>query len=397
MKSFIRYLLVITLLLLNSCGVKQPIDTSINQIYGKIFVESGGISGAIYLDGEFTNKMSPDTLFNVPVGMHIIRLVKDGYKSLPDSIEIWVEENLLKLAQFDMEKLIQVGYAFIETIPAGGEIFIDDQTTGKFTPDTIQTDAALHQFSIKKNGYKSIITEFQIVQDSLIHLQETFEINQRILLETFGNVSCEPCVDAVTNLHNFIEANNPEDFALVEYFANWPNPNDPFFKEAPEDVIQRVMYYDVRTLPALRINGSEGAEATLYADIVSVYENVLANFNSSLGLSIKKQNVDGVLTVNIEIYNFNGSLENDQWFLFVAIFENDIHFNTPPGSNGLKDFDYVFRTFLSDKQGDPIQSNSNSIELEYSMPWSEWNYANSNVLAFIQNMSTKQIIQTSIK
>jgi hypothetical protein len=52
---------------------------------------------------------------------------------------------------------------------------------------------------------------------------------------------------------------------------------------------------------------------------------------------------------------------------------------------------------LSSNNGDPIQSDSNSQKFEYTMNWQNWNYSDSNVIAFIQNAASKQIIQTTIK
>ena len=101
--------------------------------------------------------------------------------------------------------------------------------------------------------------------------------------------------------------------------------------------------------------------------------------------------------VMFEFYDFEKPLTDNQLRLFVAIIENDIHFDSPPGSNGLTGFEYVFRTFLSSNEGDEFQTDSNSKRMDYSFTWQDWDYNNCQVIAFIQNMSTKQIIQTTIR
>jgi hypothetical protein len=79
----------------------------------------------------------------------------------------------------------------------------------------------------------------------------------------------------------------------------------------------------------------------------------------------------------------------------VAIIEDDIRFNAAPGSNGLTHFNFVFRGFLSDKNGDRFDENA-SIVKSYTKEWPDWNYANSHIVAFIQHIETKQIIHTTL-
>ena len=394
-----RKLILFIILFLISCGVKQPVDTLDDIATGSIFVQSGSISGQIFLDGQNTNKFTPDTLFNILPDSHVVKVIKEGHKSIPDSIKVFVEANKVSPAIVELEKLVQIGFVFLETTPANGEIFVDEQTSGQFTPDTIQVEAGSHLIEIKKNGYNTNILEVNVVEDSLLNFEATLEINQRVLFESFANVSCDPCVEAAENLELFVNTANPGQYAIIEYFAYWPNPNDPFYKVSPADIDKRLDYYQVMALPTLIIAGANSVDAADFSEILATYDNELAIQNSSIGISIEK-NFDygsGDLLVNIEIYNFEGLLNNNQLRLFVAVIENEIHYDCPPGSNGLTDFEFVFRKFLSSNEGDAIVSNSNSKKFEYVLKWQDWDYANSQVIAFIQNKSAKQIIQTSLK
>jgi len=383
------------LLFVFSCGVKQPIDNDNEFNSGKIFVTSNPVGCQIFLDGANTGNITPDTLFNVPIGWHLVQVIKDGFRSIPDSLKILVEANKVSLAQFELEKFLQFGYLNVATIPANGEIFIDEQTTGAFTPDTIQIETGSHQIQIRKNGYRTIEWQVDVLPDSSYLFQYTLEINQRVLLETFGNVSCTPCVDAATNLHHFIEQENGDHFAIIEYYANWPSPNDPFYKVSPQDVMRRLSYYQVSTLPTLEISGTQGADAANYDEIVSTFQNSYSTQNSDIGVSIQKNLIEGNLQVTVGLYRFDGVLSDDQLRLFVAVIENKIHYDSPPGSNGLTDFDFVFRKFLSSNDGDPIRCDLQQKEFVYTLQWPDWNYANCEVIAFIQNISFKQIIQSS--
>ena len=396
MMKYSRFALLF-IFFLTTCGVKQPVTLDIQSSVGHIFVTSGSIKGEIFLDGKSTHKSTPDTIFNIPVGLHTIHVIKSEYITSPDSFEVLVEKDKISRAEFELFALLQTGSVFIETIPEHGEIFVNDQITGKFTPDTVHLETKSYIITIKKNGYEPIQRSVSVLHDSLLILQTTFEIRQRVLFESFGNVSCVPCVDAVNNLNEFASNLDNDKFAIIDYFANWPSPNDPFYKVSPRDVDQRLLYYELTALPTLKIDGSNIVEADNYSNIVNNFEIAYTKHNSTLGLSIEKSLSEGNMDISVEIYDFEKSLTSDQLRLFVALIENDIHFDSPPGSNGLTDFEYVFRIFLSSNTGDEFQNNLNTNRIDYSIAWRDWNYNNSQVIAFIQNIHSKQIIQTTIK
>ena len=384
-------------LFLAACGIKQPITPDIQSLMGHIFVTSEPIMGEIFLDGKTTNKTTPDTLLNIPVGLHTIHVIKNGYISSPDSIDVLVEKDKIGKAEFELTALLQTGSVFIETIPEHGEIFINDQLTGKFTPDTVLLETDTYSITVKKNGYVPLQWDINVLTDTVLILTDTFEINHRVLLESFGNVSCTPCIDAVNNLNKFASNIDVNQFVIIDYFANWPNPNDPFYKVSPQDVNQRVIYYELIALPTLKIDGSNNAESDNYSNILDVFETAYTNRNNTLGLSVERIFSDGDIKISVEIYDFEKPLNQNQLRLFVAIIEDGIHFDSPPGSNGLTDFEYVFRTFLSSNTGDEFQNISNTNRMDYSFTWPDWNYNNSRVVAFIQNISTKQVVQSTIR
>jgi len=355
-------------------------------------VQSQPTGAVILLDGANTNNITPDTLENVSEGFHTVRVLKDGFKAEQDSVSLEVHADSLYSVRFKLKELLNVGYLYVNSEPPGAEIYVDDQSSGKTTPDTLQLAPGAHHIRIEKNGFTERKWAVDIAKDSLLELQETLTIFQRMMFESFGNVSCVPCVQSAENLERFRSEHADAAFALMEYYAYWPSPNDPFYKVSPNDVKERINYYNVANLPELRSNGATGVDAANYDAVVAAFNNEIAQQQSALGLSVNKALIGDTLRVQVEVYDFNTVLQNDQLRLFVAVSEDDIHYDTPPGSNGLKDFNFVFRRFLSDKKGDAIVSNA----LSYQLIWPNWNYSNSHIIAFVQDISTKKIIQTTI-
>jgi len=394
----LKFIVLIPIILVLACGIKQPIDVDVENIeHGSIFINSNPTGALIFLDKVNTTKITPDTLHDIPVGAHTIQVVKDGFRPVNTSFEIVVQKDSLSSVNFLLQAIEQFGYLFIESTPAGSEIFVDNQSTGKVTPDTIKVEPGTREIEINKNGYLSKQWSIKAARDSVIKLESLLIIQQRVLFESFANVSCVPCVDAAQNLHDFSSKTPDEQFAIIEYFANWPSPNDPFYKVSPADVNERVQYYSVAALPNLRINGEYNPNATDMSEIDDAYSAAFNAQNSKIGLSISKNLLDGQLSVTIEIYSFEGNIEKADLKLFVAITEDEIQFDSPPGSNGLTDFEFVFRKFLSSIEGDLINTGNNQYSFDYILDWPEWNYANSHVIAFIQNVNTNRIIQSSIK
>ena len=391
-------LILILMIIASGCGVKQPVDPEESLVTGKIFVDSSPANGRIFLDGQCTNKLTPDTLFNVPTGSHLIQVLKSGYHSSPDSVRVRVEPNQTVQVRFTLRPNVNTGFVWIETRPPGGEIFVNNLTSGKYTLDTLKLEAGRYDIEIRKNGYLNHQFGVTVIPDSVQHLSTDLKIQPRVLLEGFSNVSCLFCVDAMQNLHKLVQATDLEQLAIIDYFTNWPSPNDPFNKAAPEDVLERVKFYTISSLPALRIAGATGIDATIYSNLFSAFEKELAlTANQPIGISVDRKLIDGILEVTVEIYDYTKPLKEKQLHLFVAIVENKIYFNNPPGSNGLTDFDFVFRGFLTPSTGEPILNDAYSAKFQYSLTWPAWNYRNSQVLAFVQNKITKYIFQVSVK
>jgi hypothetical protein len=390
----LEYILFIVALLLH-CGIKQPVEQIVTVQEGEIIIHSAPPGARIFLDRQNTNFITPDTLIKVPIGSHLIQVFLEGYRAIPDSMELEVAASQSVIAAFQMQKIETSGFLIITSSPANAEIYIDGHSCGFHTPDTLTLETGQHNIELRKNGYAVFLHQVDIAPGGWEKLEASLTIQPCILLEAFGNVSCTPCVEAAHNLHQFSQNHSADQYALIEYYANWPSPNDPFYKEAPQDAMQRITYYQLTALPSLFIGGSMGVDATRYDDILAAFQTMSSNPSASLGLSVDKNLSAGQLAVTVELYASDDSLFSSELRLFVAIIENSIHFETAPGSNGLIDFDNVFRGFLSERTGDSLSADSEQI-FQYEKIWPAWDFAQAHIVAFLQNMKTKTIVHCTI-
>jgi hypothetical protein len=95
----------------------------------------------------------------------------------------------------------------------------------------------------------------------------------------------------------------------------------------------------------------------------------------------------------LEIFNFDAGNFGVDDRLFVAVIENSLYYEAP---NNLTDFDYVFRGFVTTVNGVALPSDQNGFTWQGSMNWGDWVYQNSRVIAFVQNMNTKHVLNATI-
>jgi hypothetical protein len=94
---------LMALVLQSGCGQKDPTQ----PLTGTIFVSSDTTGAAIFLNGADTQQVTPDTLRDVPVGLHVVRVFLEGYISSPESLVVQVVGGQVAQAFFAMSEAAQ--------------------------------------------------------------------------------------------------------------------------------------------------------------------------------------------------------------------------------------------------------------------------------------------------
>jgi len=103
------------------------------------------------------------------------------------------------------------------------------------------------------------------------------------------------------------------------------------------------------------------------------------------------------ITVTVKVINGAG-IDFSNSVLQTVVTETDIEFATPPGSNGETKFYDVMRVMLPSNSGQSLNGMSQTEEVIFQSQTSinpNWVVDNLHVIAFIQNISTKEIYQAS--
>ena len=196
---------ILTLIVATSCGLKQPDESVLELLFGSAYVTSNIVDAEIFVDYDSTGKVTPDSIHNLPLGIHILHVFKDGYLSSPDSISFVAEYNKTFEANFTFQPIINPGTMFIDSEPEGAQIWIDSRFTGKFTPAYVTVCSGLKQVSLKKNDFDDFTFDPVIVAMSdTVQLNVALSVQAQVLIESFANSSCLPCTTTNRHLETFM-------------------------------------------------------------------------------------------------------------------------------------------------------------------------------------------------
>jgi hypothetical protein len=190
--------------------------------------------------------------------------------------------------------------------------------------------------------------------------------------------------------------NNEDKVAVISYQVSWPG-YDPMYEHNPGPVNARVAYYGVRGVPNTVMDGF-GPGGSL--DIVSQANiNVAANKVAPFDLDLQVDPTIGFDGLTIELGVTANRSVSGNLVAHVVIVEEGVHFNSPPGTNGEKDFHFVMKEMLPTSRGTSLDSDwtagkSTSISFDYNFE-NFYNWQEAAVVVFIQNDTNKEVLQAA--
>ena len=101
------------------------------------------------------------------------------------------------------------------------------------------------------------------------------------------------------------------------------------------------------------------------------------------------------IVVTVQVLN-GGGIDLSDCVLHTVVTETDIEFANPPGSNGETKFYDVMRVMLPSNAGETLSGMSQTEEVTFQWQTNinpSWVISNLNAVAFIQNVSTKEVYQ----
>lgn len=218
--------------------------------------------------------------------------------------------------------------------------------------------------------------------------------NERILLlESFTNTSCgycgmyNPAMDALI-------ASNSDKIAAIKYHVSWPSSQDPMYLHNTSENNSRTSYYGVDGVPFVVIDGTHfsGSPNQVTQSVINQLSALESPMELRLAYEVNEaQNTITVYVMGHVSTDLTGSLK-----LYVGIIEKEIHFTSPPGNNGERDFYSVMKKMLPNSTGTVLDEMMAGDYFTYVFTWELANVYNNDQLdaiAWVQNSNTKEVYQ----
>jgi hypothetical protein len=295
------------------------------------------------------------------------------------------------------------GLLYITSNVPGAAILLNNNQTGRVTPDSIEVTPGNYTVKLELDGYKPASQTVTVTANQIVPVGFTLEqsnLLKTVLLEDFANVSCQPCVVSNAIIKSLSESSyTEEELVVIKYPTNFPSPSDPFYLANPSACDERIGFYTVFSAPTVVVDGIEKPSPTDSIAIKQVIDQQLSvpsKFLLSVTDTIAGGQLDAAIT--IEVIDTSG-IDFSRLAIFAAVTETDIFFDTPPGSNGETKFYHVFRAMLL--------GNSGTAMINYAAPGTYtlnpsvqtdtgWQADKLHTIVFIQNTLTKEVYQAAV-
>jgi hypothetical protein len=230
---------------------------------------------------------------------------------------------------------------------------------------------------------------------------------RHVLVEHFTNNSSQESKRANAMVNSIVLKKN-EDVINIQYHTNFPG-SDIFYNDNPSDASARILFYGLTKAPYTFIDGGTRKDSTYRNNnFANIFDYVLADIDSNdvtrrslinprFDVSINASVSDSVLTVNGTITSLE-NINSDNLTLFLAVTEKENR--NVKAANGENVFYNVFRKFIPDAGGTVLKKTWTKGET-ITLPARTWRInkikksADIEVVAFIQNSSTKELYQAS--
>ena len=213
------------------------------------------------------------------------------------------------------------------------------------------------------------------------------------MFEHFTQASCGPCAAQNPAMQATLNANVGRVHHIA-YHTSWPGV-DPMNAYNPTQVADRVTYYGVTGVPDVIGQGNqyEGSPTGVTQALV---DNFAAD-PAPIRVIVKETSNGVARTVKVKVFTVD-TVPSGNYKIRLAVLEEWIHYATPPGSNGEKDFPDVFRKMLPSTAGDafvpPAIGDSVTFTYTYNLDLTKWDTTQIYSCAFIQNETNKNILNS---
>lgn len=216
-------------------GSLSTVNFVLAERRGDIFVNSNINGAEIILDHVSTGKMTPDTIFDLMVGDHVVSVTKPSYSVFPESATVEVIEDFVVTINFVLAQ--NMGGLLVNSLPQEAEIYLNHQNSGELTPHVFNLPEGSYVVSVAKSGYSASPESMvaQVIKDLLIGVDF-------ILTENRGSifVNSTPSGGSIILDHAFAGKTTPDTLFDINAGDHIVSVAKPGYRPSPESLLVTV-------------------------------------------------------------------------------------------------------------------------------------------------------------
>ncbi len=234
-----------------------------------------------------------------------------------------------------------------------------------------------------------------IVGIVLIFSFSVYSQSQRLVLfEEFTSASCSWCAYYNPGFNTLLN-NNADKCTSIKYQSNFGY--DPMYNHNPNESSARASYYSVPGYPDVVMDGNafHGSPGSVNQSMINTQSAIPSPFE----ITVNQQFSPGNDSIYVTMLGKATAAVSGLLVAQCVIIEKHIHFNSPPGSNGEKDFYNVMKKMLPSASGTTLPASFEAGD--YFILQFAWKLANVynnselSVIGFVQDNQYKTIYQSA--
>jgi hypothetical protein len=233
----------------------------------------------------------------------------------------------------------------------------------------------------------------------IMGLHSNAQSTRMVLIEEATNASCGPCASQNPAFDALLNANR-DKLTAIKYHWYFPG-YDPMHNHNPEENNARVSYYGINGVPTAAIDGDipngptfnyPGGPHGYTQALIDEYAAVPSPLE--LHLSHHLSTEEDFIFIDMMIVATEDVAAGRRAHMVVV--EKEVHFASPPGGNGEKDFFDVMKKMIPNEGGTILPALDSG---EYIIMQGSWELANIydleqlGVVGFVQNNALKDVLQ----
>jgi hypothetical protein len=234
----------------------------------------------------------------------------------------------------------------------------------------------------------------------LVFVSISNSFSQRnVLIEQFTNSGCTPCAGNTPIVASYVNANSA-DVIMLAYHSSFPYQDSMYYENAVQNN-QRVAYYNITGVPFSKVDGNyfSGNLVPTIANTISTRLQVAPKYY----ISFTNTSLNGnAVSATVTLTSLNQSNVADNLVVQVVVVEKNVlksAYLASPGNNSETEYPWVVRRMLPDANGTSLINKAlNGVDV-VNVNWTATNFKNlaeMRLVAFVQNVTTKEVYQAEI-